>query len=142
MSSAVDLAKKAEGTEIFIVFLHRSSPGRAAEIAKSFEGTTVRGLTIRTLKTSDLTLKSLEPHRPAAVFLAEPLSKEARAAAVRYGIERRVIVYSPFDGDVERGVLGGVSIGAQVRPFINAATLDASRITLKPHFLELARVYR
>ena len=38
-----------------------------------------------------------------------------------------MIVYSPFEGHVESGVLGGLSVEAQVRPYVNRATLEASQ---------------
>ena len=53
-----------------------------------------------------------------------------------------MIVYSPFEGHVEKGVLGGLSVEAQVRPYVNRATVEASQITLKPFFMEVAKVYQ
>ncbi len=61
---------------------------------------------------------------------------------VRFGIDRHVIVYSPFEGDVESGILGGLSIEAQVRPYLNRATLESSHIMLKEFFLKVAKVYQ
>jgi len=61
---------------------------------------------------------------------------------VRYGIDHHVIVYSPFEGDVERGILGGIAVEAQVRPYVNAATLTASNITFKSLFFKVTKVFR
>ncbi|HEX8154652.1 MAG TPA: hypothetical protein VF698_16080, partial [Thermoanaerobaculia bacterium] len=60
---------------------------------------------------------------------------------VKYGIDRRLIVYSPFEGHVESGVTGGLSVEAQVRPFVNSTTLAASHIALKDFFLKVTKVY-
>jgi hypothetical protein len=38
--------------------------------------------------------------------------------------------------------LGGLSIEAQVRPYLNRATLESSHITLKSFFLQVAKVYQ
>lgn len=141
LAADLDLPKRASGTQLPVVFLHRGNAARAGQIASTFEGTTVRGLTIATSTTNDATLAKLV-RPPAAIFLAEPLPRQTRATVVRYGIANRVIVYSPFDGDVEGGVLAGVSIEAQVRPLLNGTTLDASRISLRPLFLEFAKVHR
>ena len=72
---------------------------------------------------------------------AEPLRREAIAALIRFGVDRQVIIYSPFEGDVERGVAGGVSIEAQVRPFVNTAALRASQVTLREFFLKVAKAF-
>jgi hypothetical protein len=61
---------------------------------------------------------------------------------IKYGIDHHVIVYSPFEGHVERGVLGGLAVEAQVRPYVNLTTLDASNITLKPLFFKVTKVFR
>ena len=65
----------------------------------------------------------------------------ALTSIIKYGIGHHVIVYSPFEGHVELGVLGGLSVEAQVRPFLNRATLEASQISLKPFFLSVAKVF-
>lgn len=84
----------------------------------------------------------IEAREPVGVFLAGVPSSEELARLVRWGIERGVIVYSPFEGDVERGATAGLSIDAKVLPYLNAGTLEASGVTLKPLFLKVAKVHR
>jgi hypothetical protein len=55
-------------------------------------------------------------------------------------VERGVILYSPFEGDVERGATAGVSIQSKVQPFVNAGTLKSSGIALRRFYLDHARV--
>jgi len=74
-------------------------------------------------------------------FVAEPLRRHHLDALVQLGVDRRALVYSPFEGDVEKGVPGGLSIQAQVRPYINTPSLRASQISLRPAFLKVARVF-
>ena len=92
--------------------------------------------------TSDATLASYKSKIPAGIFLAQPPSDTTRRALIKYGIEHHVIVYSPFEGDVESGILGGLSVEAQVRPYVNLSTLSASNISLKPLFFKVTKVYR
>lgn len=80
-------------------------------------------------------------NKPVAIFIAQPLNESQLAALVKYGIERQVIVFSPFEGDVEKGVLGGLSVQATVRPLINVRTLNDSRIRIKPFYLKVAKHY-
>lgn len=76
-----------------------------------------------------------------AVFISQPLSDTEIDAIVKYGINHSVIVFSPFEGDVERGVLGGLSVQAAVRPLLNMHTLQQSRLTIKPFYLKVAKKY-
>ncbi len=78
---------------------------------------------------------------PAAIFVAQPLEDAEIAQLVRYSIERRVIVFSPFEGDVEKGVLGGISVEATVRPLINMRTLAASGVAIKGFYLKVVKRY-
>ena len=41
-----------------------------------------------------------------------------------------------------RSILGGLSVEAQVRPYVNLSTLSASNISLKPLFFKVTKVYR
>jgi hypothetical protein len=141
LAADVDLQKKTAGNDrLLIVFLYAAGGRRADDLAKAFGGTDVRGIPVTAVATSDSSFAKLGKV-PAGIFIVDSLPRQALQSIVRYGIEHHVIVYSPFEGDVESGVLGGLSIEAQVRPFLNQATLDASHIVLKPFFLKVAKVY-
>jgi hypothetical protein len=76
---------------------------------------------------------------PAAIFLLQPLPQAALERVIRYSHEHPVIVFSPFEGHVERGVLAGVAIEAKVLPYLNLRTLQASGLHLKALFLKIAK---
>lgn len=78
---------------------------------------------------------------PAAILIAAPIPAGDRDRLTVYAIQQGRIVFSPFEGDVERGVTAGIFIGARVQLFFNARTLEASRIQLAPGVLRLAKVY-
>lgn len=79
---------------------------------------------------------------PIGLFLATPLAGAELDRVIAWSIRHRVILYSPFEGDVERGVTAGLSIEAKVLPFVNQRTLEASGVELKPFFLKVAKVHR
>jgi hypothetical protein len=142
LAADVDLPKKAAGNQLLILFYYAGDGRRAADLAKAFmTAGDVRGLTVSAEVTNDATFAKYGARIPAAIFISEPSPRAAVQSIVHYGIDHRVIVYSPFEGDVENGVLGGLSIEAQVRPFLNRATLESSHITLKAFFLQVAKVY-
>ncbi len=78
---------------------------------------------------------------PSGIFIANPLQITELLALVRYGIRHGVVVYSPYLGDVERGVAGGLSVEARVRPYVNVATLQQAKLRIKSFFLKVAKRY-
>lgn len=74
---------------------------------------------------------------PHALFLAES-DPEGLEKALRFSKEYAVLSFSPFRGDVERGILAGMQITDRVLPFINMQSLMALPYSLKPFFLRIA----
>ncbi len=131
--------KGGDGKLLVLVFAPRAeSAAEAVEIIGAGEdGSDVRGLALRLEATAS---PEVAARHPAAVFIAEPPDDAALAALVRSGIAARVIVYSPYEGHVEKGVLGGLAVEAHVRPYLNRRTMEASGVELKPFFLKVAKV--
>ena len=131
---------------LLVLFVYADDRARAAQLAESFAtrdggGSQVRGLDVRVEVVPASGLGRWNG-RPAAVFVAQPPGGALLQDIVVFGITRRLIVYSPFEGHVESGVLGGLAIEAQVRPFVNLATLEKSDVALKDFFLKVAKVHR
>lgn len=148
LSADVGLAERtgADG-KLLLVLFYTSDRERAVSLARVLHGQgaagpePVRDLPVRIELTQDPGFGGAAAPSPAGIFLAQAPDPAALRAIVRYGIERGVVVYSPFEGHVEKGVLGGLSVEAQVRPYVNRETLASSRITLKPFFLKVTKVY-
>lgn len=134
--------KTAPGGELEVVFFYRSDAAAARKLAEAFaEAGAVRGLPVKVETTDDPDFGARRERAPAAVFIAEPPSEEQLARLVEYGIQKHVITFSPFEGEVENGVAAGLSVEAQVRPLINTRTLERSKITLKPFFIKATKTY-
>lgn len=147
VAADVDLEKKTDGDgALRILVVHGGDEERARlalDLLVRRDATrapdAIRGLPVRgeAMRVDELALS----RKPAsAIFIAEPLRRTALAAVIQAGALRRVIVYSPFEGDVEQGVAGGLSIEAQVRPFVNAEALRNAQVTLRDFFLKAAKV--
>lgn len=78
---------------------------------------------------------------PAAVFLATRLSDAELDQLIDWSRRQRVLLYSPYEGDVERGVMAGLSIEAKVVPYVNQSALTAAQVQLKPFFMKVAKVH-
>lgn len=139
-------AKVGTDGELLILFVYTDDRHHAEGLAETFmkrggAAEPIRGLAVRTESVPARALAAW-PGSAAGVFLAQSPSAADLAGVVRFGIQRRLVVYSPFEGHVESGVLGGLAIEAQVRPYVNLATLEASRVALKDFFLKVAKVHR
>jgi hypothetical protein len=77
----------------------------------------------------------------AGVFLISAQSEKDLAELVRWSTAAKVVLYSPFDGDVERGAAAGICIEAKVQPFLNLPALQAAGVEIKPFYIKVARVY-
>ncbi|MBD8524832.1 hypothetical protein [Pseudomarimonas arenosa] len=97
----------------------------------------VRGMKIQLSLVSDLPDAAVAA--PMAIFLAQPLDDPSFARLLAWCIEHGVILYSPFEGDVERGATAGVSVQAKVQPFVNLSTLRSSGIILRQFYLDHSR---
>jgi hypothetical protein len=150
LAADLDLERKTtpEG-RLLVLFFYTNDRKRAEERAKAFGKAAtpdavepIRGLPITMEQTQDPTFADYGRRPTAGIFLAQAPDAAALKAIVRFGIANKVIVYSPFEGHVESGVLGGLAVEAQVRPYINEGTLNASNIRLKDFFLKVTKVYR
>lgn len=144
LSADTDIDRKTADKQLVIVFLYIDDKARAAALASRFLGDSrdIHGIPLAIEFTTDPSLTAYKSRAAAGIFLAQPLATPALKSVVAYGIEHHVIVYSPFEGNVESGVTGGLAVEAQVRPYINLATLNASSISLKPLFFKVTKVFR
>jgi len=143
LAADLDLEKKTAGDgKLVVVFFTMDDRRRGEELAKSFGGDPIHGLPVSTELAADAALAAYEARPPAAIFVAQAPPGEALRSLVRFGIAHHVIVYSPYEGHVESGVLGGLVVEAQVRPYINMTTLAASHLNLKEFFLKVTKAFR
>jgi len=126
------------------ILILASEPGPAGEVADLVSGAggpgagTIRGIPVNIEIAADLPAT----HGPVAgMFVASQKTRERVDQIARWGIAQRTIVYSPFEGHVEQGVLAGLSVEARVRPYLNRKTLEESGIHLQPFFLQVVRMH-
>jgi hypothetical protein len=142
-----DLSQKKEADgRLLVLFLYADDRKHAEDLQKAFAkaGDSGNPEPIREIpvRVGTATAESLLASRaPAGIFVTQPLDSGKLKATVQFGIANHVIVFSPFEGHVEMGVLGGLVVEAQVRPFVNKRTLSASGINLKDFFLTIAKVH-
>jgi len=89
----------------------------------------------------DTPLPSRKRPPPLGIFISQRLTGDELERLIRRSIEQGVILFSPFEGDVEKGVLAGLSVQVSVRPYINLKALKETGIAVKPFYLRVARTY-
>ena len=102
---------------------------------------TIRGIPIQVRLSIATDLKKLDPDVPAGIFLTERLADRSRQSIIHYGVKHKVLVFSPFEDDVRKGVAAGISVTDRILPYINIHTVHSSEIRFKPFFLKIAKQY-
>lgn len=141
--TTLDTLVAADGKLHVVVFGHDESlePEVADLIAAGSEAGkgSIHGLPVTIDAVDDVTALSLKP-QPAGVFLLSFQSDSNFNALARWSRTARIVLYSPFEGDVERGAMAGLSVEATVRPYLNLSQLRAAGIRIKPFYMKVAKV--
>jgi len=78
---------------------------------------------------------------PTAIFLAEPLNTADLRKLTEYSQKYHRLVFSPFEGDVERGVTAGIYISNKITPYFNKKALIMADINLHKGLLRVSTQY-
>ncbi len=139
--------KVGDDGNLLILFYIEGDSGEAEALAElafkesdSDSPVKVRNLPVRVELVVDPVFESYRDDALAGIFLVHAPSERDLQSIIRFGIDHHVIVFSPHEGHVEKGVLGGLVIEAQVLPFINLETARESNIPIKEFFLRVAKV--
>jgi hypothetical protein len=87
-----------------------------------------------------ITLEQLlasQPEQFGVIFMAESVADNLQQL-IEFAQQRRTLLFSPFEGDVELGVTSGFQVTDKVLPLVNMASLKLSKIQLKAFFLRIA----
>ncbi|MCB1874484.1 MAG: hypothetical protein KDH88_00755 [Chromatiales bacterium] len=144
LSADQDLDKRVDsGGYLPLYLLYRDESEDAQRFGEGLrrQSAVLRGIPVRVEVVSlDELLVGARPV-PAGLYLGQPLFKRELRGLVEYGVANGVVVFSPFEGDVEKGALAGVAVESRVRPYINDTTLKRSGIRIKSFFLRVAKHY-
>jgi len=78
---------------------------------------------------------------PTAIFLAEGLEPAQLEVVMRYARDHHRLVFSPFTGDVERGVTVGISVTSRVKPYFNIAALRETQVDINAILMKVSARY-
>lgn len=78
---------------------------------------------------------------PVAIFLAETLDPAKLKIVMDFAREHHRLVFSPFPGDVERGVTVGISVTSRVKPYFNIAALHDTQVDINVILMKVSARY-
>jgi hypothetical protein len=79
--------------------------------------------------------------RPTAMFISERLNDDDLKKVVAIAKKNSCIVFSPFTGDVERGVMVGLSVTNRVKPYFNVQALKNSNVSINALLMKMSKRY-
>lgn len=145
LAADMDIGRKT-GTDgkLRLCLLYIDDPGNAEIAAASLasrDDPRIRKMKVSIDKLSFGECIANDKGRFAGVFLTQRLDTEQLRILTAFANARHLVVFSPFEGDVERGVQSGIAVEARVRPYLNTQALRAARVRLKSFIMKVAKAY-
>lgn len=144
LSADLNIAnKQGEDGKLLLVLMYNDRNESALDMATYLNKVEViREIPIKVeLAQIDYFLSSYKNRVIAGIFLTQRFRKNELEKIISFAKEQHVIIFSPFEGDVERGVHGGIDVSDRVLPYLNKNALQLSKIEIKPFFLKIAKLY-
>ncbi|MCP4697536.1 MAG: hypothetical protein GY862_11885 [Gammaproteobacteria bacterium] len=142
MAADMDIAKKIDAQgQLVLVLVYRDNPDVSQKAADTLR------LKAAAIKDLPLNIKQMplsavnKQDKIAGVFIAQNLSRKELQRLIDYSVKHSIVLYSPFEGDVEQGVTAGLLVEARVQPYLNMAALKVARLRIKPFFIKVSKIY-
>jgi len=134
-------AKRSAAGMLVLLLVHRDDPEPIDRLAAVLRDKgAIRGVPLNIRIVDVQSLRDHPAEGVAGVFVAQRLGEDL-AVVLDYSRRHGVLSFSPFQGDVERGVVAGIAVSDRVLPYVNMTALAASGLQLKPFFLRIAERY-
>jgi len=132
--------KKGRDNQLNIVILYQYDKTTADNMAQRLNSLgKIRGTPIKVIASSVYDLEHSKNQTIAGIFIAE--SMIPLESIINKSIDNNFIIFSPFEGDVEKGATGGIYITERIVPYINMITLRRAKIEMKSFFLRVSKKY-
>lgn len=138
MAADLRLNELDEDTTVMFYLAYENDYRAAQDASQQLSRITdIRGLRLEMVVIDYQSLLNQRLNTPAAIFLVEktPLRLNQLIAFSR---ANQTILFSPFKGDVAKGVNAGFEVTHKVSPAVNLDSLQQSNISLKSFFLRVA----
>jgi len=99
------------------------------------------GIDVQIEHTTLLNILKAPDRRYAGLLISEKLFDKDLIDIITFSSEQNILLFSPFDGDIERGVISSIFVGAKIRPYFNLFALKKAGIELRPSILKVSKTY-
>jgi len=125
-----------------LLFVYDEDKGLAQEVANRVgsQGSNIGGMVVEThvIRVDEI---SQLTEAPVAIFIVEKMSDVKLAKIIAYADAVHRLVFSPFSGDVERGVMVGISVTNRVKPYFNLPALRQSKVVINALLMKMSKRY-
>lgn len=132
---------KNDKVKLLVIYDRESVPAHRVVDALKASVTNIGGRAVEVVSQSMDSVIRGGLSRSSALYLSEQVDDEVFDKLVRSATEQRVLVFSPFAGDVERGATVGIFISSRIRPYFNVPALNRSKIRINEKLLSISRRY-
>jgi len=134
--------KRADDGNIYLLITYEYQSLKAGRLAEKLRSqvTSIKKfpVIVKVIKASELNSFS---KLAAGIFLSERMDDKRLKNIIAWASQHRTLLFSPFTGDVERGVTMGMQITSKIWPYCNTKTLELSNIHFHPTFMKIMRCY-
>jgi hypothetical protein len=130
---------KQQPITLFIIYDENRKLARDA-LSKLTRIKKIRGHRVKKEIVSMSEILSSTTDENSVLFIVEPLFENSERA-IEFSRSHQSLLFSPFKGDVEKGVMTGFDVTNKVLPAVNLKALKESNIRLKAFFLRIAVSY-
>ncbi|MCZ4303220.1 YfiR/HmsC family protein [Zoogloeaceae bacterium G21618-S1] len=137
-----NIADKGDGNgRLLLLLVHRDEVELVEQLAVALRDKgAIRGIALQVKSVRVDQLASYANAKVAGIFVAQRLGDDIDAV-LAFSRRHQSLSFSPFPGDVERGVAAGISVSDRVLPYVNIDAVDAAGVRIKPFFLRIAERY-
>jgi hypothetical protein len=131
--------KQGEDGKLLLLVLYSDKQQFADSLAQELSATgTVRNISLRVEAVAFAALPQYKNRKVAGLFISQKISSDIDTI-IAFARVKNAIIFSPFKGDVKKGISCGFSVTDRVEPFINVSALRLAKIKLKQFFMRVAK---
>lgn len=133
---------------LLLILTYKNWKKKANEMADflKYRISTIQGIDIRT-EITNTPITTISKHKKiAGIYITERYNRYSREEDIFKQIiakakDKHVILFSPFESDVEKGCTAGFVVSDIVLPYVNLSAVERSNIQLNNFFLRIAETF-
>jgi hypothetical protein len=126
--------------EAYLLFVYDNNEEYARQLAARMKkgNTNIGGMRV-VVEAMSINEEFLPEDVPTALFVVERLTDAQLEKVMAFANETHRLVFSPYLGDVERGVTVGISVTNRVKPYFNLSSLRESKVSINALLMKMSK---